>query len=180
MKWAFEYLPDDVFYTSCDDDFMINMAGLVDTLKWHQDMVNTSNWSNFPIICTYKARYSDGPDRRNTSKYYISKDEYKWPYYPDYCLGGAYTTSVGVARQLWEAAQKAKRLKMDDVWITGILRERIGMPRQYVRKLENSVATHHFGFRTEKDKTNREKMREEWKAEQIKMQNLTTCICSVL
>ena len=58
------------------------------------------------------------------------------------CLGGAYTTNVGVVRQLWKAAQETKIIKMDDVWITGILRERIGMPRQYVRRLDKSVAIH--------------------------------------
>jgi len=180
MEWAFEYLPDDVFYTSCDDDFMINMAGLVDVIQWHQEKVITSDWSDFPIVCSFKARYNDGPDRTNNSKYFISKEEYKWPFYPDYCLGGAYTTSVGVVRQLWDAAQREKPIKMDDVWITGILRERIGMPRQYIRKLDESVAVHHYGFRGTRDKTKREQMREEWGVEEKKLQHLKNCTCSGL
>ena len=115
----------------------------------------------FPILCSYKARLNDGPDRKNTSKYYISSKEYRWPFYPDYCLGGAYTTSVGVARQLWQASQEVKPLKMDDVWITGILRERIGMPRQYIRKLDVSVATHHHGFAKTAGQSKCEQMQKE-------------------
>ena len=180
MEWAFKYFSDDVFYTSCDDDFMINMAGLVDGIKWHKNMVNDKDWPDFPIICTYLTRINDNPIRSRNSKYYISKDEYKWPYYPDYCLGGAYTTNVGVVRQLWEAAQGLDPLKMDDVWITGILRKRIGMPRQYIRKLDESVATHHSGFSKALEKLKRDQMREEWEAEKNKMENLTTCFCSNL
>jgi len=179
MEWAFENLPNDVFYTSCDDDIMINMAGLLDVMHWHQEMVKTSGWSDFPIICSYRSRINDSPIRQNSSKYYMSKEEYKWPLWPDYCLGGAYTTNIGVVRQLWEAAQGETPLKMDDVWITGILRERIGMPRQYIRKLDESVAFHHKGFADSLNKMRRNQMREEWETEQKKMQNLTTCLSSL-
>ena len=180
MEWSFKHLSDDVFYTSCDDDFMINMAGLIDVMQRNLKMVNASNWSDFPIVCTYKARVSDVPIRNKKSKYYISEDEFKWPYYPDYCLGGAYTTNVGVVRQLWEAAQGLAPLRMDDVWITGVLRERIGMPRQYIRKLDESVATHHKGFSKALNMIKRDQMREEWETEKEKMKNLTTCFCSNL
>jgi len=109
----------------------------------------------------------------------MSKEEYKWPRWPDYCLGGAYTTNIGVVRQLWEAAQGVTPLKMDDVWITGILRERIGMPRQYIRILDESVAFHHKGFADSLNQARRDQMRKEWEAEQKKMQNLTTCLSSL-
>ena len=180
MEWAIENFLDDVFYTSCDDDFMIDISELVKVMQWHQHKVKNELWDDFPILCSYKARLNDGPDRRNTSKYYISSKEYRWPFYPDYCLGGAYTTSVGVARQLWQASQEVKHLKMDDVWITGILRERIGMPRQYIRKLDVSIATHHRGFARTAGQSKREQMQKEWTNLQQKFENSTSCICSAL
>ena len=158
---------------------MIDIAGFLKSLKWHIQMVKKLSWNEFPIICAFKARYNDKPERRKKSKYYISKDEYKWPYYPDFCLGGAYTTSISVVQKLWEVAQIEKPIKMDDVWVTGILRERIGMPRQYVRKLDKSVATHYYGYKKTRGKNKREAMRKEWEDQQRKLQNMTSCTCWV-
>ena len=168
MRWMFENFPDD---------FLIDVAELVDVMISHEDNIKKTHWSNFPIICTFFARYGDTPVRNESSKYYTSKEEYKWPYWPDFCLGGAYTTNVGVVRQLWNASKEVKPLKMDDVWITGVLREKIGMPRQYIRQLDKSVARHYTGFHTEQNKNNREKMREEWNSLQSKFENLTKCSC---
>ena len=176
----FENFPDDVYYTSCDDDFMIDIAGLVDVMKSHKDIIEMTQGSNFPIICSYEARLDSSPTRDKHSKYYTSKEEYKWPYWPDFCLGGAYTTNVGVVRQLWNASKEVKPLKMDDVWITGVLREKIGMPRQYIRQLDKSVAHHYTGFHTERNKSNREKMLKEWNSLQNKFEKLTKCSCLIL
>ena len=87
---------------------------------------------------------------------------------------------MGVVRQLWEAAQGLAPLRMDDVWITGVLWERIGMPRHYIRKLDESVATHHNGFSKALNMIKRDQMREEWETKKEKMKNLTTCFCSKL
>ena len=177
MRWMFENFPDDVYYTSCDDDFMIDIAGLVDVMKSQENNTEMTQGNDFPIICSYMAKFGDIPARDNRSKYYTSKEEYKWPYWPDFCLGGAYTTNVGVVRQLWNASKKIKPLKMDDVWITGVLREKIGMPRQYIRQLNKSVASHYGGLNKKKNKTNRKKMLEEWNSLQKKFENLTKCSC---
>ena len=177
MRWAVENLNDDVYYTSCDDDFMIDVGGLVKEIKWHQEKIKEEKWGEFPIICSYLSRVNDGPDRRDKSKYYVSYDEYKWRYWPDYCLGGAYTTSVGVIRQLWKAAQTTKQIRMDDVWITGVLREKIGMPRQYVRHLDTPIATHYSGFRGKIVNNRRDFMKDEWEKLRQKFSNLTICTC---
>ena len=172
MEWAVGNFPDDRFYTSCDDDIMIDLAGLIDVVRWHKNKAENENWNNFFIICSYKTRLSDKPDRRSSSIYYLSVKEYKWKYFPDFCLGGAYTTNIKVIRQLWDASREVKPLRMDDVWITGILRERIGMPRQYVRNLEVPVATHHYGFYN----VAKETIQENWSNLQEKFKHLRFCM----
>ena len=177
MQWAAENLDDGDFYTSSDDDVLINMVGLVKVVNDLRVKVQRSGWPEFPIICVHRTKYVDAPDRRNNSKYFISSEEYKWPFYPDYCLGGAYTTSVGVVRQLLEVSKEVELIRMDDVWITGVLRTRIGMPRQYVRQLDSSLAIHYFGFRRYKSNNRREFMKEEWDKLSQRFGQSTVCRC---
>ena len=177
MQWAVENLNDVDYYMSSDDDMLINMVGLVKMLNQLIEHVRRNHWPDFPILCVHRTKFVDIPDRRNSSKYYISTDEYKWPYYPDYCLGGAYTTSVGVVRQLWKSSRGVEPVKMDDVWITGILRTKIGMPRQYVRQLDSSLATHYYGFRRNKSKTRRGFMKAEWDKLQTQFEKSVVCRC---
>jgi len=177
MQWAADNLNDNDFYTSSDDDVLINLVSLVKVMNAMLEKVKVNQWPDFPIICVHRTKYVDSPDRRNNSKYFISKEEYKWPYYPDYCLGGAYTTSVGVVRQLLEVSHEVNPIRMDDVWITGVLRTRIGMPRQYIRQLDSSLATHYYGFRRYKSKTRRGFMKEEWDKLTLEFDKSTICRC---
>ena len=178
MEWVSENFPDHVFYTSSDDDIMIDIPELIDVIQRYEMKVRSELWGDFPIICSYRTRLSDGPDRANDSKYYISIKTYKWRNYPDYCLGEAYTTSIGIVRQLWKASRGVEPLKMDDVWITGILREKIGMPRQYIRKLDKPAAHHYAEFANKGSELDRIRLiNDKWKALQKKFENVTICDC---
>ena len=177
MQWALENLDDNDFYTSSDDDVLINMGELVNVLNWHKEMVVRKKWPEFPIICTYKARINDHPERKTDDKWQVPYDEYKWPYWPDYCLGGAYTTSVKVVRELYKVSLRENPLRMDDVWITGILREKMGMPRQFVQQLNRSVAKHYFGFRGARSQEKKQYVREEWEKVLKSFKNSTICEC---
>ena len=177
MQWVIENFPDKDFYTSCDDDFTINLGGVVNKVNEFRTLFTERKWPDFPILCVYKTRIADGPDRREWSKYYISTDEYKWPNYPDYCLGGAYTTSVGVVRQLYEISHFVDLLKMDDVWITGILRKRLGMPSQYIKAINPPLAFHHFGYGNRGIKERKKFIESEWKKmfDTFKTKNVCKC-----
>ena len=68
MQWAVENLKDEDFYTSSDDDVMINLAGLVKEMNQLREKVQENLWPEFPILCVHRTKYVDQPDRRNTSK----------------------------------------------------------------------------------------------------------------
>ena len=177
MQWASDNFSDKDFYTSADDDMMFDLVGLANLIFWFQEKKSRQNWPEFPIICSYKTRVDDWPDRKTNDKWYIPYVEYKWPYWPDYCLGGAYTTSVRVVRDLWKASLDVEPLRMDDVYITGILREKIGMPRQFVQKLDVPVAKHYTGFGNIARQPKNSFMKNEWDALKSTFKNATICQC---
>nr|XP_026694741.1 uncharacterized protein LOC113475163 [Ciona intestinalis] len=106
----------------------------------------------------------DGPDdyRSPNSKWFISIDKYKWPSYPNFCLGGMYTTSISVVSQLLETAQSTRPLHLDDVWITGILRLKLGLPDTMLIAPNQSLSVHLGGFSGMNAERSLEVVRRQW------------------
>ncbi|CAK8693035.1 beta-1,3-galactosyltransferase 5-like [Clavelina lepadiformis] len=132
MQWTSQNLPEDFLYSSADDDFLIHVGKVQEVVDVYASEVEKESWPEYPIICMYKVVRESKPIRNKSSKYFVSKEEYKWPDYPQYCLGGMYSTSVSVVRQLFQVSLQLTPLRMDDVWITGILRQQINMPNEMV------------------------------------------------
>ena len=145
MQWASEHLNDEDYYSSCDDDMMIDLTKLPEHIKKYNDEKISKTWPEFPLICGYKSATDWGIIREKGHKNYVSTQEYKWNKWPKFCLGGMYLTSVSVIKQLHQLSKTAKPLRTDDVWITGILRNRLGMPALMVVFPEPAIAQHsHF------------------------------------
>ncbi|CAK8694327.1 unnamed protein product [Clavelina lepadiformis] len=148
MQWAAENLPADYFYASTDDDFVVNFGNLVDFLEYEiklkmflsrktdpsitRELVREKS----PIYCVYYFDKVKGPNRDNSSKWYVSKEEYSLERYPPYCGGGFYIMSIAMAKDLYDISRVTKILPMDDVWITGILRQKLGQGDDNVVKAE--------------------------------------------
>lgn len=64
------------------------------------------------------------PVRDTTSRWYINEDLYPDDNYPDFCSGTAYLMTSDGAAKIYSASNKTKFLWIDDVFVTGILRER--------------------------------------------------------
>ena len=111
-------------------------------------------WPEFSIFCLCGAGLSVPPVRDIKSKYFVSKEIYKWPYYPTFCLGPGLVTSISVARKLLNESKKYKKpeLHLEDVWITGILRTRVGMPEQIIKQSPGIFARHYWSYAGVKDK----------------------------
>ena len=177
MKWASENLDGSYFYSSGDDDVLVDLAELVKAFKWHKQL-NSKGWPYYPILCLLGSRIGDAPNRVASSKYYTSNKDHKWPFFPDFCLGGAYATTIEVASLLWKASKGETPMKMDDVWITGVLRGKIGMPRQYIRWFSPPIAKHYWGFKEAAGQNRREFMQGEWARVIKKYRSLSACWCS--
>lgn len=129
MQWAAQYLRSDWLYTSCDDDMIINPFNLFTFISHITEYSQTSPqppcYHQLPIICLYIIKYVDRPDRQPRSKWYTSEDMYPHIKWPPYCRGGSYLMPVRIASKLYEVSRYIEYINMDDVWITGLMREKL-------------------------------------------------------
>nr|XP_002131063.1 beta-1,3-galactosyltransferase brn-like [Ciona intestinalis] len=161
MRWAASNLQANEFYASADDDFMIKMDLFAENINHHINQVNELGWPEFPIICGFKLGVAETPNRKG--KWTVTKDNYRWDFYPPYCHGGLYATSVHLVQQLYNESLSDPLFSLDDVWITGIIRRRLGMPDEMLIKPKPYFGQHLNNYaKVEKSSNIRDFMRKEW------------------
>ena len=180
MQWASENLQDNNFYSSCDDDMMVNISELQENIDQCLTKQFELSWPEFPIICGYE--YWNGtaashPIRDESDKNFVSKEKYPWTEWPHFCLGGMYSTSVRVIRQLFEISRTQSFLNTDDVWITGILRNILGMPRSMLVKPDRAIADHNLFSKEHRKKNLAALHMNEWHKISRQFKTKTVCKC---
>jgi len=128
MQWAAENVPSNYLYSSADDDISLHVANTVKYLKSLnslQDFQETHSTVDVPIICLYSYQARDIPARDPSSKWYISFDVWPEETWPPYCRGGLYTIQIDMLKELVAIAQTMSYLHLDDVWITGLMRQKL-------------------------------------------------------
>ncbi|CAK8679827.1 unnamed protein product [Clavelina lepadiformis] len=177
MKWAAENLPISYYYSTSDDDMWIDMLKVKELIDQYRGVVVEKDWPEFPIICTYKWwRGSAEPLRNQWDKNSVSKEQYRWPYWPAFCFGGMYTTSVNVIKQLWELSTKSLPFyNVDDVWITGLLRQKLQMPSEMVIRPDQHAAKHYREFKKTNAKKVLKKFTQQWRSFLKTIENKNVC-----
>ena len=178
MQWASENLNDDVYYSTCDDDMTVDIGRLQEEIKKAREQVSKNKWPEFPIICGYNM-WDDPkqPIRNKKHKNYVSEQKFKWTKWPKFCLGGFYTTSVRVTRQLYDISRTRNAINTDDVWITGILRNILGMPDIMLIKVNPGVATHQDNFHHLNDVQVKNKVTRIWNKLLTDYKSKILCTC---
>lgn len=181
MEWISKNLPDDWLYSSMDDDFMIHVMKARDVINEAWKQATDERWGEFPILCMYRRGEDEIPVRDPKGiykKWYINETIYKWHVFPAYCHGGMYTTSVRVSNDLYEISRVFPDLYLDDVWITGILRHKMGMPDDMIIEPDVELAIHYVGY-TGSEKYGVREYLLEWERQIVTWtaRNLTVCQC---
>ena len=147
LQWASEKLPEDFYFTKMDDDVFVDNRNLKQVLEYYITKMNDPKnlWPIFPIMCTFKYRNAHATAIRNhKNKNWVSKKDYLWWNYTAFCRGPMCTTRVDTVRQLWNEAKISVVLhNIEDVWVTGVLRLKIGMPGDMLVVARKKVA-HNF------------------------------------
>ena len=175
MEWAGKYLSEDAFYASADDDFLIDLNQFVEKMNVVIKNFQGTNRTDFPIVCLFIRGEEELAVRTRSSKWFVSHNEYKKTFYPPYCHGGMYVMSLPVAMKLWNTSRTAPMLRLDDVWITGILRRRMNFSDNLVYSFQN--VTTHFGTVSD---TVRRKMDEKWLDIEAAAENSNSNICKCM
>ena len=85
-----------------------------------------------------KASIFTRPIRDWYSRWYLSSADYPNEFYPDFVTGQIYMIGCSLLPKLLKVARLVKPIYLEDVWITGILRERI--PEAKIVNVKNLIA----------------------------------------
>ncbi|XP_051865397.1 beta-1,3-galactosyltransferase 5-like [Pristis pectinata] len=108
LQWLCCSCPSVSFVMKTDSDMFVNTDYLIKLLSRHPHRRN---------LLTGIIMKGFGPVRENSSKWYISKDEYPRDKYPPYCSGTGFVLSTDLACRMWEVSEKAQKIKIEDVYV---------------------------------------------------------------
>nr|CAB3262687.1 uncharacterized protein LOC100181857 [Phallusia mammillata] len=191
MQWAAHNLPPEFIYASTDDDFLLNFASAlkliqqrIETRQQTKKLNLTETLKSLPIYCLYYKGDKTKPERNKGNKYYISEKEYSTETYPPYCGGGFYTISVEMLRELHNLSRVTITLPMDDVWVTGLLRQKLGRGDDNIEIIQppkpvpkNKIIWKHFwGDYGKKQKNIPKMLYDSWRAWEPEIASKPFCI----
>ena len=177
MFWAYKHLPFNYFFAEADDDIVVNPFLTQLNIQEFKQASENQYWPEFPMVCMNGRVAYDAPGRKESDKHYVSTEEYKWIFWPDYCLGGMYVTSVKVAGELWKASRTGRMFDKTDVYITGILRQKIGLSRQMLLEARPNPVTPHHGFVSERPNQSMQLIKHNWDKIYREVKEKNICLC---
>ncbi|XP_028178407.1 beta-1,3-galactosyltransferase 5-like [Ostrinia nubilalis] len=123
LKWVVHHCPTAKYILKTDDDMVVNSHELRRFLA-----KELSPWGTKGLITCQVLEHAQA-QRSNKSKWRVSLTEFSAQYYPTYCAGWAILYSQDVVPRLLATAQSLPYFWIDDVHITGICAQMIGVAR---------------------------------------------------
>ena len=120
MKFAVYHCQEADYILKTDDDAFVNTPFL------YHSIINGPFFTKDTLIL---CQIMDGsPTIREESKWKVTFEEFPHEFYPAYCSGYSVLLSSDVVRRLYHEGQMTKYLFVDDAFMTGIVRKKIGVP----------------------------------------------------
>lgn len=124
LQWVSKNCRQTQFVLKVDDDVLVNVIVFIHLLETMVQLRDTRR----VLFCDLQPIVKV----RREGKYAVTFADYPGPIYPPFCLGPAYVMSWDVAVQLHAAARATPYFKLEDVFLTGIIRNRAYItPRQF-------------------------------------------------
>ncbi|XP_015111301.1 beta-1,3-galactosyltransferase 5 [Diachasma alloeum] len=130
LEWFDTYCSAAKFLLKTDDDMFINVPRLVSFAKKHEADRN--------VIFGLRVQNSQ-PIRDKNSKWYASLEQYKPTVYPDYTIGAAYLLPTDIIHKLYETALREPFLRIEDVFTTGVVAQKLKIKRVYANEFWNQA-----------------------------------------
>ncbi|XP_014469067.1 PREDICTED: beta-1,3-galactosyltransferase 5-like [Dinoponera quadriceps] len=128
LEWVDSYCSKVKYLLKTDDDMFINVPRLLAFVNKHARDRN--------VIFGRLARKWK-PIRNRKSKYYVSQAQFQQSVFPDFTTGPAYLLSSDTVRRLYDAALDHTYLKLEDVFMTGIVAHKLGIKRSHANEFLN-------------------------------------------
>lgn len=134
LEWILENNMKNSYFLKTDDDNFINVPKLLEFLK-------TQNHSKKQIIGYLAQKWK--PIRTKNSKYYLSPEMFKEKILPNFVTGPAYLMTMISVKDLYEESLKHNIIKLEDVFLTGIIANSLKIPRIHHYKFTNKFYLSH-------------------------------------
>ncbi|KAH8271108.1 hypothetical protein KR018_011897, partial [Drosophila ironensis] len=127
LEWAHLHCPYAKYVLKTDDDVFINVPRLLSFID--------KNKAKRKIFGRRAKHWQ--PVRNRASKYYLSINDYPASTFPDFTTGPAYLLTGDIVHELYKKSLHLLYLKLEDVYITGIVAEMLGIERVNVQEIYN-------------------------------------------
>lgn len=128
FEWVDNYCSEVPFMLKTDDDMFINIPKLLSLTDKQQNVKRT-------IFGRLARKWK--PIRNSSSKYYVSTTQYPQSFFPDFTTGPAYLVSKDSLHDLFVNSLNATYLKLEDVFMTGVVAQNISVKRIHVTEFFN-------------------------------------------
>ncbi|CAG2192423.1 BRN [Mytilus edulis] len=113
-----------------------------DVLQGHFFDIYDNNMNKTAMAYQYAVDHcfiikNEQPFRNKSSKWYLSREEYPYDYFPTYHAGGAILISMTIAKLLKTAFPYVKYIHIDDVYL-GIVAMKLDIPLQKEKRFDLS------------------------------------------
>ncbi|XP_043282165.1 beta-1,3-galactosyltransferase 5-like [Venturia canescens] len=133
LEWVSSHCGEARFMLKTDDDMFINVPRLLSFIHKHAKEKNV-------IFGRLAKKWK--PFRNKKSKYYVPLMQYKPAVFPDFTTGPAYLMSRDVVEKLYVTALDQTYLKLEDVFTTGIVAEKLSIRRSHANEFLNTRISH--------------------------------------
>ncbi|XP_076041592.1 beta-1,3-galactosyltransferase 5-like [Oratosquilla oratoria] len=122
LQWVTKYCPQAKFIIKMDDDIVVDLFQFRHMLM--------SRYKERDNLILGLVQYQAKPVRNKESKWYVTDEEYPAMFYPIFASGWVYAMTLDAAKKIVAESFKVPYFWIDDVFITGILAERVGVKRE--------------------------------------------------
>ncbi|KAK9874426.1 hypothetical protein WA026_002770 [Henosepilachna vigintioctopunctata] len=124
LKWVSQYCSKTKFVIKMDDDIIVNILKTMNLLnQWNAEKEFIAGY----ILKGLKAK------RLKANKWFVTREEYPANIYPPFASGWFYITTPKVCTKLLKLTDSEKYFWIDDVFVTGILAEKIHIKKYDIK-----------------------------------------------
>ena len=120
LKWISEYCPTAKNVIKVDDDVFLNVPQAISFLTENSYLKIGSDMIHCPHLLNVN------PIRDTNYKWFVTTKEFPGHKYPLYCEGFGYILGTNLCRRLYKASTESNIFWIDDVFVTGILTQKLG------------------------------------------------------
>ncbi len=121
-RWITEHCSHVKNVIKIDDDVFLNIPNALKFLT--KDNYFKREDTEYDAI--YCSRRIHGGPMRTDGKWFVTKEEYPGNLYPTWCQGFGYIVKPRLSKRLYEISEEVGFFWIDDVYVTGMLIEKLG------------------------------------------------------